>query len=358
MKCRVCHASSVHIRTDTRVVVRECSSLARNGYEVTLVIEGNDEKKNGINILGVGEQPTSRIKRMLFFAPKTYGIAKKVDADIFHFHDPEMIPYAIKLKKLGKKIVYDIHENNSEAIMDKKWMPLALRKPISALFNLYEQKQVRKFDGIIVVTEGLKNKYEKNAKIIEVVNNYPDLSDIVFHTSNFEDRERIIGYAGNMSELYGEKVIYQAMKGIDATLIIAGGYAKTETSNIKVKGRINRAEVNELYGRSRLGIVLYQPAGNNNAAQPAKLFEYMAAGLPVVASNFPLWRELVEKTGCGLCVNPENSDEVRKAITFLLDNPKEAQEMGKRGHEAVANNMNWNNEFAKIERMYNTIIKN
>lgn len=352
-KCiKVCHVSSVHVRTDTRVAVRECGSLARNGYNVTLVIEGENEDKNGIHFVGVGKQPESRLKRMIKFAPKTYRTAKTIDADIFHFHDPEMIPYALKLKKDGKKVVYDIHENIAATIIDKDWVPSLIRKPLAYFFDLYEQKQVKKFDGIIVVTKGLAQKYKKNAQRIEVVNNYPDLTDIEHHSTPFEMRERIIGYAGNMSALYGEKVIYEAMKGIDATLILAGGYAKEETGNIKVRGRIDRAQVNALYGKSRLGFVLYQPAGNNNESQPAKMFEYMAAGLPIVASNFPLWKEIIEKNKCGICVNPGSSDEVRDAINYLLDNPSEAQEMGERGYKIVSETMNWSNEFKKIEKLY------
>lgn len=352
---RVCHVSSVHARTDTRVVVRECGSLERSGHEVTLVIEGDNENKNGIRIIGAGIQPSSRIKRMIFFAPKVYKIAREIDADIFHFHDPEMIPYALKIKKLGKRIVYDIHENNSAAIMDKKWIPVVIRKPISVFFEQYELKKIKLFDGVIVVTKGLEKKYKKYAQNIEIVNNYPDLSDIVFHEKPFKERDRIIGYAGNMSPLYGEEIIYEAMKGVDGNLVLAGGYATKETENITVLGRINRTEVNDLYGRSRLGIVLYQPAGNNSEAQPAKLFEYMAAGLPVVASDFPLWKEIVEQNKCGICVNPQDPEKVREAIVYLLDHPEEAQLMGRQGYHLVKEKMNWNNEFLKIEKLYKTI---
>ena len=216
---RICQASSAHIRTDTRVVVRECSSLAKAGYDITLVIEGENEVKNGIKIIGVGVQPKSRIKRMFSFAPRTYKKAKDVPAEIFHIHDPEMIPYALKMKRRGKKIIYDIHEDIPATIIDKEWIPLVFRKPMATLYAFYEQHQINKFDGIIVVTEGLKKKYEKNARRICVVNNYPDLTDITHPTTPFKSRERIIGYAGNMGDLYGEKVIYEAMKGVHGKLI-------------------------------------------------------------------------------------------------------------------------------------------
>ena len=124
---------------------------------------------------------------------------------------------------------------------------------------------------------------------------------------------------------------------------------------VKFIGKINRQEVNELYGSARAGMVIYQPADNHYDAQPIKMFEFMAAGLPVVASNFPLWKEIVEGNACGICVNPQDADEVRTACMNLLNDPKKAQEMGLRGREAVETKYSWMSEEKKLVDLYNTM---
>ncbi|MCR4621557.1 MAG: glycosyltransferase [Clostridiales bacterium] len=108
--------------------------------------------------------------------------------------------------------------------------------------------------------------------------------------------------------------------------------------------RIDRKQVNELYGSARIGILIYQPAENHMEAQPIKLFEFMAAGLPIVASNFPLWKKIVEDNNCGICVDPCNSAEVKAACEKLLNNPELAQNMGKTGRAIVENRYSWNSE--------------
>lgn len=124
---------------------------------------------------------------------------------------------------------------------------------------------------------------------------------------------------------------------------------------VRFIGRISRAEVNDLYGSARAGIVIYQPAENHYEAQPVKMFEYMAAGLPVIASNFPFWKKIVEDTKCGICVNPQDAQEVRAACEKLLSDPKAAQEMGKNGRQAVLACYSWESEEKKLMDLYNSL---
>lgn len=124
---------------------------------------------------------------------------------------------------------------------------------------------------------------------------------------------------------------------------------------IRFIGKISREEVNSLYGRSRAGIVVYQPAANHMEAQPIKLFEFMAAGLPVVASDFPLWKEIIEGNQCGICVNPTDPLEVRTACVKLIENPEMAQALGRNGKIAVDKKYNWTAEEAKLLDLYNQL---
>lgn len=122
-------------------------------------------------------------------------------------------------------------------------------------------------------------------------------------------------------------------------------------------GKLTRKKVNELYGKSRAGIVIYQPAKNHFESQPIKLFEFMAAGLPVVASDFTLWKQIVEGSQCGICVDPTDTNAVRRSCLFLLDNPGEAEKMGKAGRQAIINKYNWNVEERKLLELYSDLTK-
>ena len=126
---------------------------------------------------------------------------------------------------------------------------------------------------------------------------------------------------------------------------------------IRFIGRITRKEVNELYGSARAGIVIYQPAENHFEAQPIKLYEYMAAGLPVIASDFPLWKKIVEEAKCGICVNPEDPKAVRDACLEMLNNPEKAQEMGKAGRKTVIDKYSWEKEEKKLIALYKELCK-
>jgi len=118
------------------------------------------------------------------------------------------------------------------------------------------------------------------------------------------------------------------------------------------QGFVSRKDVAKLMGDSRMGLVLFHPAPNHIAAQPNKLFEYMSAGIPVIASDFPLWRQIVESSNCGLLVDPLNPQSIADAICWLIEHPKEAEEMGRCGREAVEREYNWGHEEAKLLSFY------
>jgi glycosyltransferase involved in cell wall biosynthesis len=118
----------------------------------------------------------------------------------------------------------------------------------------------------------------------------------------------------------------------------------------------SREQVAALLGRVQAGLVLFHPAPNNVRAQPNKLFEYMSAGVPVIASDFPLWREVVEGEGCGLLVDPFNAVEVAEAVAHILGHPEEAEAMGRRGRAAVEQRFNWAREEATLVRLYRDVL--
>lgn len=359
---KVCHFTSAHDWNDDRIYLKECYSLAQNGYEVYLVAEGTDKQVNGINVIGCGNKPEGRKARFLDFTKKIYKKALELDCDIYHFHDPELLPYGIKLKNAGKKVIFDSHEDVPAQIMSKYWIPVPLRWGVSKLYKAYESYAVAKLDAVITATPAIAKKFEGRAKRVVVINNYPRLDDIVFQTRPFEERPAAVCYAGGLDAIRGGKVMVEALadlRGVE--LVLAGPCDEnikgiiSQDKNVKYMGQVNRKRINDMYGDSIAGLVLLQPLERYKVSKPVKMYEYMAAGLPFICSDFPSWRKLVNDTGAGICVSWNDVDAIREAICRLVNNRELAQNMGRLGRKFVVEKYNWNVEARKLLELYENI---
>lgn len=356
---KVCHMTSAHPPEDVRIFHKECTSLANAGHEVFLVERGESYEKNGVHVVGVGEIPESRRKRMVEGTKRVYEKALSLDCDIYHLHDPELIPYGLKLKKKGKKVIFDSHEDVPATIMDKEWIPLFLRKSVAELYRAFETKSVRQLDAVVAATPYIAELFRYRAKRSVAVSNFPRLDDIVFHEKDFSECDPIVCYAGSINALRGEQIMIDALRGVEADLLIAGTHEKQVIENgshsIRYLSSLDRAGINELYGKAVVGLCLLKPARNYVNSQPVKMFEYMAAGLPFVCSDFPLWRHFAEESGAGFCVDPSDNEAIRAAICRLLDDRKLAEEMGRRGRECVTARYSWSNEEKTLLELYRSI---
>ena len=352
---RICHLTSAHPSYDIRIFVKECSSLAANGYDTYLVAQGNSREENGVHVIGVGEKPTGKIARMSKFAKKAFLKAKELDCDIYHFHDPELLRFAVRLKKAGKKVIFDSHEDVPGHILFKTWIPAPFRKLAARLYQSYETYVVKRIDAVVAATPHIANKFRNRAKAVATVNNYPKQEDIVFHDTPFLDREPIVCYAGGLGEDRGELTMKNAMKSVDGTLVIACKHEKEIDGNVHYIGLLDRQGVNDLYGRAVVGLCLDYPTENNLYAQPTKLYEYMAAGIPFVCSDYPAWRKAAEDSQCGIFVEYSDTAAVADAVNYLLTHRAEAQEMGRKGHDYVVKNYIWENEEKALLNLYSKL---
>ena len=353
---KICHLTSAHTQEDIRIFHKECVSLAQAGYEVYQISCGDTYDKKGVHLLGIGPKPSGRLSRMKDTARMIYEAAVKVDADVYHIHDPELLPYGLKLKKLSKIVIFDSHEDIPAQIMDKEYIPKALRKIISLLFKVYESYVVRQLDAVVAATPHIAEKFQGRCRKVVTVNNYPRLDDIKFHEMPFSEREPIICYAGGISEIRGEKIMVEAMENVDGTLIMAGDHEiMSMGGGTEYVGRLDRKGINELYGNAVAGLCILKPIKNYYYSQPIKIYEYMAAGLPYVCSDFPLWRKLAEASGAGICVEPKNIVGISTAISSLLTDRNKAQAMGRKGREYVIKHCNWSNEEQSLLSLYKTI---
>lgn len=359
---KICHFTSAHNCDDVRIFLKESCSLAQEGNEVYLVAEGADHQINGVNIVGCGNKPEERKARFLDFTKKIYRKALELDCDVYHFHDPELLPYGIKLKNAGKKVIFDSHEDVPAQIMSKYWIPASLRWGVSKLYKAYESYAVAKFDAVITATPAIAKKFEGRAKKVVVINNYPRLDDIVFQTKPFEERPAAVCYAGGLDAIRGGKVMVEAIEDLqDMELVLAGPCDEnikgiiSQGKNVKYMGQVNRKRINDMYGDSIAGLVLLHPLERYKVSKPVKMYEYMAAGLPFICSDFPSWRKLVNDTGAGICVPWNDVDAIREAICRLVNNRELAQNMGRQGRKFVKEKYNWNIEARKLLELYENI---
>jgi len=364
MSYKITHLTSAHPRYDTRIYHKMCKSLSKK-YKVSLIIADGlgNEKKDNIDIVDVGK-PISRKYRILNTTKQVLQKALDLEADIYHLHDPELIPIGLKLKKLGKKVIFDAHEDLPKQILSKHYFGNITKKILSLIIAKFEIWALKKFDLVISATPIIKEKFLKhNIKSVDI-NNFPILDELIDIKPNF--KTKTICYIGLLYQTRGIKEIVKAIENIDVKLIIAGKfYDKNFEDEIKAlkgwnkvdfRGFVSRDEVKEILEESIAGLVTLHPTPSYVEAYPVKMFEYMSAGIAVISSDFPLYKEFVEKNNCGICVNPMDIKQIEKAIKQCLDNMELAKQMGQNGKISITDKYNWKNEEKKLFDIYTKVL--
>ena len=361
---KVAHLTSVHPRNDTRIFIKECCSLVGNNYDVWLIVadgKGN-ELNSGIHIIDVGKTK-GRWQRILCVPNRIYKAAQKLDADLYHLHDPELLPVAAKLKKSGKRVIFDAHEDFSKQLLSKPYLSHWLRKPLSKLAEWYENKTCKHFDAIVTATPFIRDRFLAiNPRTVDI-NNFPIIGELaVEERENIERNE--VCFVGGYSAIRGLRELVESLSLTkDAIkLNLVGECSNSSFQNtleqidgwqkVNQLGFLDREAVAEVLKKSFAGIVTFHAVPNHINAQPNKMFEYMSAGLPVIGSRFALWQEIIEGNNCGVCVEPSGPEEIASAINYLYENPQIAYQMGLNGQKAVFEKYNWQQEEKKLLRLY------
>ncbi|WP_263840136.1 glycosyltransferase family 4 protein [Salinibacter sp.] len=367
---KVAHISSAHSPTDTRIFVKECRSIAEAGYRTVIIApHGTNEVRDGVQIRAIGSVADGRLARMTRVVYQVYQAAVREDADLYHFHDPELIPVGLLLVLRGKKVVYDVHEDLPRQILTKSWIPKRLRRVISMLAEVVESGAARFFSGLVAVTSSIQDRFSRENTVL--VQNFPVRQEVVSALPPMPERPRTVAYVGGIRSNRGVREMVEAA-GVasdrcGAQLVLAGDFAYNETEkevkqmagweSVDYHGWVERDQLESLFQNVRAGLVLFHPAPNHVTAQPNKLFEYMAAGLPVIASDFPRWREIVHGENCGLVVDPLDPEAIAEAIEWVIDHPESARGMGERGREAVLDKYNWETESERLLSFYQDLLQ-
>jgi len=368
----IVHFTTVHSRADTRIYLKEAATLdGAFAAPVGMYVQdglGPAGETSGPAVVDTGPRARNRLTRMTAGAWRMYCAVRRARPLVAHFHDPELIPVGLLLKLSGIKVVYDVHEDVPRQIASKHWVPRWLRPPVAAAAGSFEWAAGRVFDAIVPATPSIAEHFP--ARKCTLVQNFPLPDELVeVEPTRYVMRPPHVAYVGGIGTARGVMEMIQALSLVrreDLRLRMAGGFqiAADQSqaqdlpgwSKVDFVGWADRPAVAKLLGQVRAGLVLFHPAPNHTSAQPNKLFEYMAAGLPLIASDFALWRQIVDGVGCGLLVDPLDPAAIAGAIQWILDNPAEAEAMGQRGRLAVQERYNWPVEGAKLVGLYERLL--
>lgn len=365
----VCHLTSAHPRFDTRIFYKECRSVAASRFRSVLVVaDGNaNEEVDGVFIVGVPKQ-TTRWRRMRLAPRQVLLKALEVDAEIYHLHDPELLTIALRLKRAGKRVVFDSHEDVPRQILSKHYLWKPLRSVVAILAAAYERYVCSKLDAVVAATPVIRDKFISINSMTIDINNYPLLSESNVAPEISTEENPAVCYVGGISIDRGIRELVEALDlTVSATsLLLAGKFMEAQASlevralpgwsRVEELGWLDRHGVGETMRRSLAGMVTLRPTLAYMDALPVKMFEYMNAGLPVIASDFPLWRRILNDAGCGVCVDPLNPRAIADAIDWIASHPEDARRMGENGRRAVQERYNWGAEEKKLIALYESLV--
>lgn len=373
---KVVHLTSVHPPFDNRIFHKQCRTLAESGYEVVLVAPADQSQvRDGVRIRAV-PRAGNRFARMLLTTWRVFlaGLAEK--GDIYHFHDPELIPVALLLRALGKRVVYDVHEDNVTSIMQKRYLPRIVRMVLAKVFGWFELVASRAFT-VVLAERYYSRRFPAGVQIL----NYPRRDFFEFGGSaleretipeSVEQTTRLI-YTGSVTIDRGALIYAKMVAEMPNISITVVGQCSPElaaemrrvagdgASRLEIIGEgtfVPFSEIAAIY-RSRkwtAGLAIFPETPHYVEKELTKFFEYMAAGIPILASNFPAWRQLIEGNGVGLCVDPEDMGSIRGAIEKLARDEGCVIKMGHNGRRAVAERFNWDVEGKKLLNLYDKLM--
>ena len=368
----IVHFSTVHYRDDSRIRSKMMTSMSSRYYgKIKLFVQdgkGNEVDEEG-NYLVVDTGPRlPRLRRMLVGGFRMFRAVRLERPAIAHFHDPELIPWAILLTFCGAKVVYDVHEDYPKDITNNYRLPALARKLLPPIVRVVEGIGSQFFSGIVAVTPTIESRFPKNKTVL--VRNLPVISEFFSPSNNpMKFRPREVTYIGTITKnrnIIGMLEAIESVQDAEVSLRLAGDFPVSDDESVarshpgwgrvQYDGWVSRDGIANILATSRAGLVVLKPLEHEAVSFPIKLFEYMAAGLPLISSDFPVWREIIDSAGCGLLVDPLDTDDIANAIRWVIDHPEEAQSMGIRGRQAVLTKYNWEKEVEVLFQLYERVI--
>lgn len=362
---RVCQCTTVHNREDLRVFYKTSVSLVNAGYEVFLIVADGkgDEEKLGVKILDIGDFNRKRKERFTVARKLLVEKVISLSPSIVQFHDPELLTLSSKFKKKDFKVVYDSHEDVTKQIQYKEWLgPASIRNVLSKVYDKWEKGNVKRIDALISVIDEITNNFQCDKKA--TIKNYPIIDAFSSQCKPWEERDNVLTYVGTFSEKRGVLDYVEAMKYVqtDCKLQLIGKFdSKTLEQKCKASEGWNKVnfigyqpmeEVAKYLGVSKIGLSVLHAEQNYLTSLPTKGFEYMAAGTPIIMSDFKYWRPYFKNTA--KFVIPSDPKTLAQMIDELMSNEKSLIDL----HENCKMNFrefSWEEESKKLVNLYKSL---
>ncbi|MBF0673462.1 MAG: glycosyltransferase [Salinibacterium sp.] len=363
----VVHVSSVHPWTDNRIHYRECVSLAGLGYRVSLVavesrITGGPSP---VDVTVLPRRP--RLQRMLLGSIAAVRAAIRTGASVFHLHDPELVWAIPVLRAMGKRVIYDAHEDLPEQVVSKEYVhPLA--RPLMRATAHLVVRVARLSNHVVTATETIAKRFPSGR--VSVVHNYPPLREEEGSAGSVASRPLSVAYIGGISEIRGAEQMIDALGNeafpVGWRLELAGPMGESLAERLQRSpgwertdylGHVTPDEARDLLLRARVGLVLFRDTQAHRDALPTKMFEYFAAGIPVIASDFPLWRSIIDRLECGLLVDESSPSSIAAAIAKYAHDPELLERHAANARRAAVEVLNWSQEVPVLAAAYESARK-
>ena len=369
--------TTVHAVCDVRIHAKEAQTLADAGYNVTLIApHSRSETIQGIAVVPLPSS-RSRLERIGTLGWKAFRLAWREKADAYHFHDPELLPWGWLLQTISRKpAIYDVHEYYRESILTKEWLPLCGRRLLGWMVAQGESFFAKRLAGVVTVNDELQRRFSlHNGKCIAVYN-YPQAGLVAMQPACYKGRVPYsVIYLGGASQVRGYHSMIRAMEFVrerepQAKCIIVGAIDRAGMSESLVRSEdrllrngglvhIGVVPYGEVLQYLRTACIAWLPwlrTPNNEKGMPTKLFEYMAAGLPVVASSMGYIAEIIDEAGCGVLVSPGDAEAHSEAILALLQDRTRAESLGAAGQAAMMSRFRWEPQGEKLLAFYEEIL--
>ncbi len=357
-------ANAGHRPLDTRIFFKESKSLHEAGWPLTLIIPHKEDfVKEGIQVKAV--RPPSKGWEQLVRCPwDIWKMARRESRrSVFHLHDSELLIVGLLLKLGGRTVVYDAHEDTPLQISYQHWIPSWIKWAYSLFYRLLEKLAGWFFDAVIVA-EPVIARYFPSRKVL-LVRNFPIMASFKDEKPLSERKDQMV-YVGLLSRPRGAAEMLAAFKEArtrcGSVFVLGGKFAPAILENqllpqpgVQFMSWLPYEKMIETLYESRIGVIVPNPIERYRTNYPVKLFEYMAAGMPVIASREGESAAFVREADAGILVNPLDPHEIAEAMVKLATDLSVAQEMGQRGRRLIQEKYNWEAEARKLVQLYSTL---
>lgn len=360
------HVTTAHRANDVRIFERECRSLSANGFRVTVVAPGPPPpQRHGVEFIEIAAPPDQRMRRLVGASRRARRTLAAIDADLFHLHDPELVPMGFLLTRHGKRVVWDAHEDYVLQIRRgaaKEYVPSLLRRPTRLALSKLLRQAGRRFSGVVVATEEISESYP-GAECV-VVGNQARINDFIDCRPG-PDTGNIL-FTGQVSHAHRFMNVVEAIAQVAGTsLLVAGHPPEPATwqaakailgSRLTHLGWLSRPALVDAIDRCSLGLATYSPSKAYETASPTKLFEFAAAGLPVVATPNEANRLVLGVSGAGVVATGYGSNDLRDALVKALSDPDEWTAMSTAGRRYAASEGSWKASEERLLDLYRRLL--